>query len=730
MSGYGKFNVKTNDMKNKVIIFLLALMMSWLGCRADEGMWIPMLLKKYNIEDMQKQGFKLTAEDIYSINQASLKDAVIGLGYEGTPFFHFCTGELVSNEGLVVTNHHCSYSMIQAHSSLEHNYLRDGFWAKNKQEELANPGITASILVRMEDVTEKIQAVVNEKMDLQERNEKIAEISRQLEQEATKGNGLMASVKPYFNGNQYFMSVFKIYKDVRLVGAPPSAIGKFGGDTDNWMWPRHTGDFSVLRIYAGPDNQPASYSPDNQPYRPATFFKISAQGVQEGDFTMVFGYPGTTTEYLTSYAVDQVQHMENPHKIAIRTAKLNVINAAMESDELLRIKYAAKAANVANAWKKWQGEVKGLKRFHTIAKKQEEEQIFRTWAASKPAYAQLLNRYEQLYGQRKDLVLANVYLSEAGLRGAEIIDWCGKVYDLLIRKDYDSHTAKYKDQLQAKAEEFYKDYDVDTDRKILVEMLKLYDENISGAWLPQEVQTARKKGIERYADELFSKTIFTDRGKVLVLLEHPQTVSCKKLAKDPVYRLLHSMKQVRMKLSPQLVAIEKEITALNQTWLAGLMERQPEKIFYADANSTLRVSYGKVQGYSPCDALYYKHYTTLNGIMEKDNPDIYDYKVPEKLKEIYARKNFGSYTQNGEVPVCFIATNHTTGGNSGSPVLNAEGHLIGINFDRAWDGVMSDIHYDPAICRNISVDIRYVLFIIEKLAGAKHLLDEMVIVRN
>lgn len=326
---------------------MLVLILEGMMCQADEGMWIPMLLKKYNIEDMQKQGFKLTAEDIYNINQASLKDAVIGLGREGSPFFHFCTGELISNEGLIVTNHHCAFDMIQSHSSLEHNYLRDGFWAKTKKDELANPGITASILVRMEDVTSRINAVLKPEMSIGERTQKIKEVSSELEKEAVKGTNLMANIKPYFNGNQYFMSVFKIYKDVRLVGAPPSAIGKFGGDTDNWMWPRHTGDFSVLRIYAGPDNEPAAYSPDNKPYQPASFFKISVKGVQEGDFTMVFGYPGTTNEYLTSFAIEQIQNIENPHKIAIRTAKLNIINAAMESDELLRIKYASKAAGLS-----------------------------------------------------------------------------------------------------------------------------------------------------------------------------------------------------------------------------------------------------------------------------------------------------------------------------------------------------------------------------------------------
>ncbi len=717
-------------MRKRSIFLMLVLILEGMMCQADEGMWIPMLLKKYNIEDMQKQGFKLTAEDIYNINQASLKDAVIGLGREGSPFFHFCTGELISNEGLIVTNHHCAFDMIQSHSSLEHNYLRDGFWAKTKKDELANPGITASILVRMEDVTSRINAVLKPEMSIEERTQKIKEVSSELEKEAVKGTNLMANIKPYFNGNQYFMSVFKIYKDVRLVGAPPSAIGKFGGDTDNWMWPRHTGDFSVLRIYAGPDNEPAAYSPDNKPYQPASFFKISVKGVQEGDFTMVFGYPGTTNEYLTSFAIEQIQNIENPHKIAIRTAKLNIINAAMESDELLRIKYASKAAGIANAWKKWQGEIKGLKRFNTVAKKQREEATFQKWASNRQVYNNLLDNYQKLYEKRKDLVLAAAYLNEAGKRGAEIVGWSASVRNRMKNKNFAENPALYKQKLKKEAEEYYKDYDLNTDKKILVEMLKLYHRNLPEKWIPKEVlKSAGNKGPEAYVENLFEKSLLVDTAALFDFIDKSNAESYKKLEKDPFWKLYTSLDELYVrKIKPELDKIQSEIVRLNQVWLAGLMEMDSDKVFYADANSTLRVAYGKVQGYSPYDGAYYKHYTTLKGIMEKDNPEIYDYNVPQRLREIYQKRDFGTYAQDGEVPVCFIATNHTTGGNSGSPVLNSEGHLIGLNFDRAWDGVMSDMQYDSEICRNISVDIRYVLFIIDKLAGAGHLIDEMIIV--
>ncbi len=722
----------------KIAVCFLAFVLLALPSMADEGMWIPMLLKKYNIEDMQKAGFKLTAEDIYDINHASLKDAVIGLGREDSPFHHFCTGEIVSNEGLVITNHHCSFGMIQAHSSLEHNYLKDGFWAQDKKAELANPKITASILVRMEDVTDKINAAVKPGMTEEERIEAVTQTARRLESEAVKGTNLKANIKPYFNGNQYFLSVFKIYRDVRLVGAPASAIGKFGGDTDNWVWPRHTGDFSVLRIYAGKDNEPADYSQDNIPYTPAKYFKISTGGVKEGDFTMVFGYPGTTQEYLTSYAIEQIANIEDPHKIKIRTAKLNVINAAMNSDELLRIKYAAKAANVANAWKKWQGEIKGLERFKTAEQKKKLEQLFDRWARGeqKTQYIGLTDRYRNLYERRKDFALAGAYAMEAGLRGAEIVGLASSLSKLFDLYDKIDDKEEYKKLLTEKIEAFYKDYDAATDQKIMAEMLRLYNnEELGEEWIPGMVKLNSKyikhgeKSYDHYAADIFKKSLFTHREALLEFVKHVTPKGLQKIKKDPIYQFMNGIQElVKEKIKPELTRIQNELITLDRLWMAGLMEMQPDKTFYPDANSTLRIAYGKVAGYTPGDAVYYKHYTTLEGIMEKNNPAIYDYDVPQKLKELYESKDYGSYAQDGEMPVCFIATNHTTGGNSGSPVLNADGNLIGLNFDRAWEGVMSDMQYSPEICRNIAVDIRYVLFIIDKYAGAKHLIEEMEIV--
>lgn len=715
----------------KWISFVSVLCLLTGYCQADEGMWIPMLLKKYNIEDMQKKGFRLTAEDVYDINKASLKDAVVGLGREGSPFHHFCTGEFISAEGLLVTNHHCSFDMIQSHSSLEHNYLRDGFWARERSEELANPGITVSVLVRMEDVTEQIMSQLEEGLSMQERNRRIDSISGVLERRATEGSNLQANIRPYFNGNQFFMSVFRIFRDVRLAGAPASAIGKFGGDTDNWMWPRHTGDFSVLRVYADENNEPAGYSEKNRPYRPASFFKISAQGIKEGDFTMIFGYPGTTNEYLPSHAIRQLTEVENPHKIAIRTAKLNVMNEAMDRSELTRIKYAAKAAGVANAWKKWQGEIKGLKRFHTIGNKEKQEAEFVKWAEGHKRYEGITERYRDLYARRENLIRAYVYASEAGLRGAEIVGLAEKVRSRVSKSVEKKEQAACKEGLHQEIAAFFKNYDVETDRRILAEMLRLYNANLPAEWIPEEVGKARQtEDYGQYAAELFKKSSFaTPQGAEAVWGDCDEK-ALRRIEKDPVTRLASSIREFMLhRILPELMEIERELKNENRIWLAGLMEMNPEKVYYADANSTLRVAYGKVGGYSPADGVNYTYYTTLTGIMEKDRPEIYDYNIPQALRDAYARKDFGPYTQNGEVPVCFVANNHTTGGNSGSPVLNADGHLIGINFDRAWEGVMSDMQYDPEICRNIAVDIRYVLFVIDKVAGAGHLLNEMEIIR-
>ena len=667
---------------------LLLIMLVWIGAshvKADEGMWLPSeILKK--IKDIQSQGFKLSAEDIYSVNQSSLKDAVVRFGSG-------CTGELISSEGLLITNHHCGFGQIQAHSSVEHDYLRDGFWAMSREEELPNPGLTVSFLEYMIDVTGEVLKGYKPKMSEEKRIALVEKNSKKIEEKAVKGKkGLVANVKPIYYGNQYFLFVYKVYTDVRLVGAPPSSIGKFGGDTDNWMWPRHTGDFSVFRVYAGEDNEPADYSPNNVPLRPKKFFKINAKGISEGDFTMVYGFPGTTREYLFSEAVKNTALVSNPHKIALRTLRLDIQKREMDKDQAVRIKYASKQARVANAWKKWQGEAKGIIRLDAVGKKQAFEAQFDKWAEGKPEYEGLMAKFKELYASIEELLLVQDYQSEA-LNAVELITFAGKG--------------------QPDAELFYKDYYMPIDKASFIALYQAYDKNIADTYKSSYFKEQLQKfgSVEAWADALF-----TQEPNLAMAAE--------------IYRQTNAYYQEN--IAPTLETVNKEITLLYRTYMKGMMEyneaNQAGKIFYPDANSTLRVTYGKVKGYSPADAVYYTPVSSLEGIIQKDNPDIYDYNIPQKLRDLYAAKDYGRWEVNGSVPVAFIATNHTSGGNSGSPVLDADGNLIGVNFDRVWEGTMSDVVYDAEICRNISLDIRYALFVMDKLAGAKHLVEEMEII--
>ena len=667
---------------------LLLIMLVWMGAdhvKADEGMWLPSeILKK--IKDIQSQGFKLSAEDIYSVNQSSLKDAVVRFGSG-------CTGELISSEGLLITNHHCGFGQIQAHSSVEHDYLRDGFWAMSREEELPNPGLTVSFLEYMMDVTDEVLKGYKPKMTEEKRIALVEKNSKKIEEKAVKGKkGLVANVKPIYYGNQYFLFVYKVYTDVRLVGAPPSSIGKFGGDTDNWMWPRHTGDFSVFRVYAGEDNEPADYSPNNVPLRPKKFFKINAKGISEGDFTMVYGFPGTTREYLFSEAVKNTALVSNPHKIALRTLRLDIQKREMDKDQAVRIKYASKQARVANAWKKWQGEAKGIIRLDAVGKKQAFEAQFDKWVEGKPEYEGLMAKFKELYASIEELLLVQDYQSEA-LNAVELITFAGKG--------------------QPDADLFYKDYYMPIDKASFIALYQAYDKNIADTYKSSYFKEQLQKfgSVEAWADALF-----TQEPNLAMAAE--------------IYRQTNAYYQEN--IAPTLETVNKEITLLYRTYMKGMMEyneaNQAGKIFYPDANSTLRVTYGKVKGYSPADAVYYTPVSSLEGIIQKDNPDIYDYNIPQKLRDLYAAKDYGRWEENGSVPVAFIATNHTSGGNSGSPVLDADGNLIGVNFDRVWEGTMSDVVYDAEICRNISLDIRYALFVMDKLAGAKHLVEEMEII--
>ena len=691
-------------IRRNIVVALLALFS--LQSYAEEGMWLPSLIGQTKLKDMQAKGLKLTAEDLYSINQASLKDAIVTLGG--------CTGEMISGEGLFITNHHCGYGNIQSHSTVEHDYLTNGFWAANKQEELPNPGYTASFLVKMEDVTEDVLKGVKPDMDEAKKDEVIAKNKESIIARATKNNGYNARIEALYYANQYFLFVFEKFEDVRLVAAPPSAIGKFGGDTDNWMWPRHTGDFCLFRIYADKDNKPAKYSPDNVPYKPKKFFTISTKGVKEGDFTFIYGYPGRTSEYIVSDAVKYIAEEGNPHKIKLRTIRLDIMNRYQAKDPVVRIQYAAKNAGVANKWKKMQGEAKGIEKLGVVAEKQELENRFQEWAAGKPEYENLLPQFRELYAEVRPLDFAFDYYTE-GFNGIELMSFAANFASL------DASLTKEKvAALKERVKTFYKNYYQPIDQESAKALMAEFVENVPAEFQPA-VLKENSGNLDNWIDGLFTETILLDSSKVYRILDGDPSEIAGAMANDNKSFVDFYKENVIGKRDVLNSRIEKLYTA----YMKGLMEMQPDHVFYPDANSTLRIAYGKVDGFNPSDAVRYKCYSTLEGIMEKDNPEIYDYNVPQRLRDLYEAKDYGRWEVNGTVPVAFIATNHTTGGNSGSPVINGNGELIGVNFDRCWESTMSDIKYDSDLCRNIAVDIRYVLFLIDKYAGANYLIEEM-----
>ncbi len=706
-------------MKNRTrLIALIATILMGISAKADEGMWLPSLISQ-RIADMQEKGFRLSAEDIYSVNQASLKDAVVLFG-------RGCTGELISAEGLLLTNHHCGYGQIQKHSSVEHDYLKDGFWAMSREEELPNPGLSVSFLERMEDVTDIILKGYEPGMSEDQRVEIVKNNSKALIDEVTKeGKGLRATVEALYYGNQYFLFLYRQYEDVRLVGAPPSSIGKFGGDTDNWMWPRHTGDFSMFRIYADKDNNPAPYSEDNVPYRPRKYFRISTKGVQEGDFTFIYGFPGSTKEYIHSEGVRYIEEIGDPHKINLRTLRLDIMNKYQAQSQKVRIQYSSKNANVSNAWKKWQGEVKGIKKMKTVQTKQEFEKAFDRWAQG-GEFDGVIDRIAGIYKELEPYQFATDYYSET-VRTVEIANFAMSIARLFGQEDstitFDSAKAA------ALAEAFYKDWYLPIDKESFVAVMNEYDKNVPADFKPEyyKEKLASYGSVDAWAEDIFTGSIFTDTDKVAALTAGDKDV----VMADPATEFFNEfLKWYAADIQPVTTRLNQELQLAYRDYMRGQIvycrtQRVP-KAFYPDANLTLRVAYGHIKGYSPADGVYYTPSSTIKGIMEKDNPDIFDYNIPQRLRDIYATKDYGRWADaSGEVPVCFIATNHTTGGNSGSPVINADGDLIGLNFDRVWEGTMSDIVFDPEICRNIALDVRYVLFTIDKIGEADYLFDEM-----
>ncbi|MBR4739066.1 MAG: S46 family peptidase [Bacteroidales bacterium] len=705
-------------MRKKIIsIIALVLVALPTAVRADEGMWIPMLLGR-NQAAMQKAGMHITTQDIYDVNNASLKDAVLLFGSG-------CTGEFISHEGLVLTNHHCGYGQIVRHSTVEHDYLTNGFWAMSRDEEIPCPGLTVTRLVRMEDVTAQVLEGVTDDMDEETRNNIIKANITVVSDEAVKGTHYKAVIKPFYYGNQYFMYINEVFTDVRMVGAPPSNIGKFGGDTDNWMWPRHTGDFSMFRVYVDKDNNPADYSKDNVPYHPMKHLEISLKGVDEGDFTFVFGYPGTTRRYVTHDYVDLAANQENPVRIDLRTIRLDHYNAAMRQSVAQRLKYASRVANIANGWKKWQGETLGINRLHGVEQKLEQEADFRKWAADKPLYRDVLDSLEANYDRLREVELEWIYFEEA----VKASDFMNRAYRFFrIQRNADTTLVA---SMRADSEKYFEDFDLHSpiDEAIFVETF-LYMWQHGYAPFVKEKDAA---SLEAMLHKVYAKSVLNNPKKLEKVLTMKRVKMLTAIGTDPAVALFNQAYNYCYSDSKrkQYNEADANIQSLMRTYIKGMMEQYPDSNFFPDANLTLRVTYGHVEGFRPKDATYYTAYSTIDGIMEKENPDIYDYRVEPRLKELWQKKDYGQYAnKKGEMPVAFIATNHTTGGNSGSPVLNADGQLVGINFDRCWEGTMSDLLFDPAYCRNISLDIRYCLFIIDKFAGATHLVNEMTLIDN
>ncbi len=718
-------------MKRFFISLIASLCLS-LQVKADEGMWIPMLLEQLNESEMIDMGMELTAKDIYNINQSSLKDAIVHFGGG-------CTAEMISKKGLLLTNHHCGYGEIQNHSSVENDYLTDGFWAKSAEEELTNPGLTATFIKYMEDVSDKVLAGVTEEMELADQQELISNNMDAIKEAATTDTHFDATIKPFFKGNKYYMFVTETFTDVRLVGAPPSSIGKYGADTDNWVWPRHTGDFSIFRIYANENNEPAEFSESNIPYQPAHHLPVSIEGIEKGDFTMVFGFPGRTNEYLPSSAIDQTLNVLNPAKIDFRETSLEIMDKKMRKNDKTRIQYAAKYASIANYYKKWIGENTGLKESKALDRKKNYESEFQNIVNNDQAfkaYRDILPKMEALYNTNKDYALARDLFVETAYYNISSFRFCFSVLDLaksLDDKDEDTQM-KALDKLRTSSKKYFKNLDPEVDRKVLKALISMHPEYLEGNMYPGLFDAYNKMTSDKY-DGILEKTY---RKSTLMSLEKFNSIialspkkASKILTKDPIYKIFKTYRDnYYAEVRPSYNNNKDQIDQLMKLYMKAQMEVFKDKRFYPDANSTLRLTYGTVQGMSPKDAIDYDFITTMDGLMDKYVPGDYEFDLPQGLVDLYNNKDYGMYAaKDGSMPVCFIASNHTTGGNSGSPALNARGELIGLNFDRAWEGTMSDINYDVNRCRNIMVDIRYVLFIIDKYAGAGYLVEEMDLVK-
>ncbi len=712
-------------MRKLLAILVILVTFSASQARADEGMWLLPLIEKLNIGTMTEMGLKLTAEDIYSINQASLKDAIVIFGGG-------CTAEIVSPQGLLLTNHHCGYGQIQNHSTVEHDYLNNGFWAMSKEEELPNPGLSVTFLVRIEDVTARVLGKVTTDMTEAARREAIQAESSAIAAEATKGTHYNARVQPFYGGNQFFLLVYEVYSDVRLVGTPPNSIGKFGHDSDNWMWPRHTGDFSVFRVYMSPDGKPAQYSKDNVPLKPKHYLPVSIKNLQKNDFAMVMGYPGTTTRYMTSYEVDEAMKITNANRIKIRGLRQEIWMKDMMADPKVNIQYASKYSGSSNYWKFSIGQNEGLTRLRTAEKKAAFEAEFMKWVKADPArtakYGNALSLIENAVKGRAEKFNALQYGQEVFRGSMEMITFAGQMTALeeaLASKDkekIDGITGRLKRNM----ENFYGDYNYPTDQAATRAMIKLYREDIDSKFWPSFytlIDTKFKGNVDAFVDNIFAKSIFTTQEKLNAFLTAP---NLKLLQKDPAYTVAKSIEEVRSGLQKDISGYNDDLTKGQRLYMAGVMEYQPDRTQYPDANFTMRLTYGQVLDYFPYDAVHYNWYTTLDGVVQKFKPGDYEFDLPKRLIELNKKREYGRYASpDGYMPVCFITNNDITGGNSGSPVINGNGELIGLAFDGNWEAMTGNIAFEPDLQRCICVDIRYVLWVIDIYSGAGYLLDEM-----
>jgi hypothetical protein len=699
------------------------------GVIAKEGMWIPSLLKSREA-DMKKAGLEIPVDMLYNEAGTGLNNAVVLFGTG-------CTAEIISSNGLLLTNHHCGYGTVQGLSNKEHDYFANGFFAHSSKEELPCPGLKVTFVRRMENVTDKILTGLEDTLSGQARDSIIATRIRSLENGYKYTTKMDAVIKPYYNGNQYWVAITETFKDVRLVGFPPNGIGAFGGDTDNWMWPRHTGDFSMFRIYAGKNNQPADYSKDNKPYKAKQFFTLNVSGYKEGDFTMVYGFPAVSMEYLSSFQLDHIYSIIDPVRIEARTKRINIWTENMNRDREVFLKYTSKKAGIANGWKKWQGEVHGLQVNDVISKKRTYEQNFQGWAQADntlPYADDLLSQIGARSLAMNNLIKADEYIKEDVL-GIELIQQGAVLDNMLHAFRTGKQGNALSDTLQRiykASEAFYKNYDVATDKQVFMALMPLFFEKNNG-YIPVEFSkqfAEQGSDYRQWADYVYSSAGIS-AASLNRIVSSMRSADSMQIFADPAWQLYNAVTIMRkQRIIPALSNYYEQMKDLNREYMKAQMKLDKLKDFYPDANQTLRLTYGKVEGVDPSGPAPYSFQTNLDQAIAKDNPEVEEFKVPQKLKDLYAKKNYGQWNVNGTVPIAFTASNHTSGGNSGSPVLNSKGQLIGTNFDRVWDGTMSDLYFDPELCRNISLDIRYTLFIVEKFGNAGWLLKEMKIVKK